>query len=311
MPIAGKLIVHRLIEEIQQLCQAPIHHIGFIVKDLPPLTKAQLTAMATALGAEAHFYEQTEALGTAHAIACAAPLLQGPTLVAFADTLFKNHHPLNIDQEGIICVKQVEDPSAFGVVQTDARGMIIDFVEKPTQFVSDLAIIGIYYFKHGEALLQAIRHIIQQKHHHQGEYQLTSALKHMQQTGYAFSPQTVDTWLDCGNKSACLNANHFFLTHLQQSQQDTVAKSATIQNSTLIPPVYIGEQVVIENTVLGPYVSVGNHTRITNTHITHSILQEYAVIHQAHLTNSIIGHHVQLIGRSSAVDVGDYNHIDL
>ncbi|MHB9147012.1 MAG: sugar phosphate nucleotidyltransferase [Candidatus Amoebophilus sp.] len=308
IPIAGKSIVERLLEEINLIYQGPIRHIGFIVKDLPTSIKSQLENMATELGAQAHFYEQSEALGTAHAIACAAPLLQGPVIVAFSDTLFKGSLPLDVSKEGVIWVNKVKNPSSFGVVQVDSDNLITDFVEKPTEFVSDLAIIGIYYLKKGEILLQAIQHIIDQQICKGGEYQLTSALTYMQQQGYQFSTQTIDEWLDCGNKEACLHTNQRFL-HFLQNTKGMIANSAEIYNSTIIPPVYIGEKVILEHTVLGPYVSVGHNTHIKGSRITNSIIQEHTKIDKVILTNSMIGNHVHIKGKCTEIDTGDYNTI--
>jgi len=308
IPIAGKSIVKRLLEEINSLYQGPIKHIGFIVNDLAPSIKSQLENMVTELGAQAHFYEQSETLGTAHAIACAAPLLQGPVIIAFSDTLFKGSLSLDIGKEGVIWVNKVKNPSSFGVVQVGPDNLITDFVEKPTEFVSDLAIIGIYYFKKGEMLLQAIRHIIDQQICKGGEYQLTSALTYMQQQGYQFSTQTIDEWLDCGNKEACLHTNQRFL-HFLQDTKGMVANSAQINNSTIIPPVYIGEKVTIEHTVLGPYVSVGHNTHIKGSRIANSIIQEHTKIDKAILTNSMIGNYVHIEGKCTEIDAGDYNTI--
>jgi glucose-1-phosphate thymidylyltransferase len=310
IPIAGKPIVKRILEEIDTLYKGPIGHIGFIIKDLPSSTKSQLKDIATELGAQAHFYEQTEALGTAHAIACAAPILEGPVVIAFSDTLFKGSLPLDISKEGVIWVNKVKDPSSFGVVQVGPDNLITDFIEKPTEFISDLAIVGIYYFKKGEILLQAIQHIIDQKVCNGGEYQLTSVLTYMQQQGYQFTTQTIEEWLDCGNKEACLHTNQQFL-HFLEDTEGMVANSAQIHNSTIIPPVYVGENVIIKHTILGPYVSVGHHTHITGSHITNSIVQEHARVNNVNLSNSMIGNHVHIQGKYTEVDAGDYNTIIL
>jgi glucose-1-phosphate thymidylyltransferase len=310
IPIAGKSIVERLLEEIKSIYQGPIKHVGFIVKDLPTHIKCQLENMAAEIGAQPHFYEQEEALGTAHAIACAAALLQGPILIAFSDTLFKGNIPLDTSKEAVIWVNKVKNPSSFGVVQVGSNSLVTDFVEKPIEFVSDLAIIGIYYFKKGDMLLQAIQHIIDQQICKGGEYQLTSALTHMQQQGYQFSTQTIDEWLDCGNKEACLHTNQRFLEYLQNTK-DMVANSAQIINSTIIPPVYIGEKAIIEHTILGPHVAVGSNTHVTGSHITNSIIQEHARIDKVNLTNSMIGNHVYIEGKCAEIDAGDYNTIIL
>lgn len=308
MPIAGKPIVARLIEEIQAACPIPIDTIGFVVNELAPDTQAALTQLAQEIGAQAQFYSQKEALGTAHAVLCAASLLQGPVIVAFADTLFKSHFTLNKDQESVIWVKKVKDPSSFGVAQLDDQGRVTAFIEKPARFVSDLAIIGIYYFREGAQLHQALQNLVEQDIRKDGEYQLTAALEAMQQQGVQFATQTVDEWLDCGNKDATLHANERFLTFLQ-GNKDLIAPTAQLHNTVLIPPVYVGEQVVLKNTVLGPHVSVGSHTHISDTRIQNSIVQTHSTIENAILKDSIVGNHVHFSGKSATVSIGDYTMI--
>ena len=309
IPIAGKPIVARLVEEIQAACPVPINTIGFVVNELEPDTQAHLTQLAEDIGAQAQFYPQHEALGTAHAILCAAALLQGPVIVAFADTLFKSQFTLDKDQESVIWVKQVQDPSAFGVVQLDDHKKVTAFVEKPASFVSDLAIIGIYYFREGVQLHQALKDLIARNVRKDGEYQLTAALEAMQQQGVQFVTQTVDEWLDCGNKDATLHTNQRFLTFLQDDK-NLIAPTAQLQNSVLIPPVYIGEQVVIKDTVLGPHVAVGSHTHIRDARIQNSIVQTHSTIENAIMKNSIIGNHVYFSGKNAAVSIGDYTTIE-
>ena len=308
LPIAGKPIVARLVEEVRAACTIPIDTIGFVVSELEAAPQAQLTQLAQDMGAQAQFYRQHEAQGTAHAVLCAAALLQGPVIVAFADTLFKHHFALDLDQESVIWVKKVQDPSAFGVVKLDAQGMVTAFVEKPTSFVSDLAIIGIYYFREGAQLGQALQSLVEQGIRREGEYQLTAALEAMHRQGVLFATQAVDEWLDCGNKDATLHTNRRFLTFLQRDK-DLVAPTAQLRNSVLIPPVYLGEQVVVKNTVLGPYVSVGSHSYISDARIQNSIVQTHSTIENATMNNSIVGNHVYLAGKRAAVSIGDYTTI--
>ena len=137
-------------------------------------------------------------LGTAHAVLCAAEKLEGPVVVAFADTLFKADFKISQEDEGILWVKQIEDPSAFGVVKLNEQGHIIDFVEKPQTFVSDLAMIGIYYFKDGGRLRQELEYLIENNVIKSGEYQLPDALRRLTEAGVAFKPGTVEEWLDRG-----------------------------------------------------------------------------------------------------------------
>ncbi|MEL7065210.1 MAG: sugar phosphate nucleotidyltransferase, partial [Bacteroidota bacterium] len=261
--------------------------------------------MAHDIGAQARFYEQHEAQGTAHAVLCAAELLHGPVIVAFADTLFKSNFTLDTAQESIIWVKQIENPAAFGVVKLNAQGQVTGFVEKPQSFVSDLAIIGIYYFKEGAQLRRALQQLVDQRLQKEGEYQLTAALEAMVQAGVHFTTQAVEEWLDCGNKEATIHTNQRFLTFLQEDK-DLIAPTAQLQDSVVIPPVYIGEQVVVKNTVLGPYVSVGSHTCIEDARIQNSIIQTHSVLKNATLKNSMLGNHVHLTGKNAALSIGDY-----
>lgn len=308
IPIAGKPVVVRLVEEICAACSTPIRTIGFVINELEEATRAQLSQLAKTMGAQARFYEQPAAQGTAHAVLCAAELLEGPVIVAFADTLFKCASALDIDQESIIWVKKVHDPSAFGVVKLDTHNQVTDFVEKPTSFISDLAIIGIYYFKEGAQLGKALKELIGQNEQTDGEYQLTTALITMHKAGVRFSVQEVTEWLDCGNKAATLHANQRFLAFMT-GNKDLVSTTAKLHNSVLIPPVYLGEQVVIKNTVLGPYVSVGDHTQIKDARIHNSIIQTHSTISYATLGNSMLGNHVELTGKSLEVSIGDHTTI--
>ena len=207
IPIAGKPIVARLVEEVRATCTIPIRTIGFVVSELEADARVQLTQLAQGIGAQAIFYEQREAQGTAHAVLCAAALLQGPVIVAFADTLFKCDFTLDVDQESVIWVKKVQDPSAFGVVKLDAQNMVIDFVEKPTSFVSDLAIIGIYYFRNGQALQEELCYLVDHGVIKSGEYQLPDALRRLTEKGTIFKPGEVQEWLDCGNKTVTVETN--------------------------------------------------------------------------------------------------------
>jgi len=137
-----------------------VENIGFVIGDFGEEVESQLKAVAKELGATGHIFYQDKPLGTAHAILCAEPLITGKTLIAFADTLFDADYIIDTEQDGVIVVQQVADPSSFGVVQLSEDGYINNFVEKPETFVSDLAIIGIYYFKDGDFLKKEMQYLI-------------------------------------------------------------------------------------------------------------------------------------------------------
>lgn len=306
--IAGKPIVHWLVEDIVGVCDEPVKHIGFVIgRTFGEKVESDLLAIADKMGAEGHIYYQDEALGTAHAIYCAADLLEGKTIVAFADTLFMANFKLDSEKDAIIWVKKVEDPSAFGVVKLNAADEIVDFVEKPQEFVSDLAIIGIYYFKKGEDLRAEIKKLIDDDIKDSGEYQLTRVLKTLQLDGTTFVPGTVDKWLDCGNKVATVETHREYLSIIQH--KELKSKSAIFDNSIIIEPVYIGDNVTIENSVIGPYVSVGANSSIKESRINNSIIQESNDITNANLVNSMLGNFVTYEGKATDLSVGDYNSI--
>lgn len=308
IPIAGKPIVQRLAEDITQMVGEDLEEIAFIIGDFGEAVERDLLELAENLGAKGRIFHQEEPLGTGHAILCAAEALSGPVVVAFADTLFRADFTIDPSLDGVIWVKQVDDPSAFGVVQIAEDGTISDFVEKPTEFVSDLAIIGIYYFKSGENLRAELEYIIEHDIRDKGEYQLTTALEAMRVKGLKLYPGEVGDWMDCGNKDVTVETNQRVLDHLKGSP--LIASSAVSENSTIIPPCFIGEGVVLKNCTIGPHVSIGAKTTIENSTISNSIIQKNSQIFNAELSNSMIGNHVTYRGGSTSVSIGDFSVLE-
>tara|TARA_R110002073_G_scaffold325056_1_gene503598 strand:+ start:38384 stop:39400 length:1017 start_codon:yes stop_codon:yes gene_type:complete len=310
--IAGKPIVQRLVEDIASVVNQKIEEIAFIIgpasKGFPSNTEKQLLSIAKELGAKGSVYIQEEALGTAHAIYCAKESLSGPCVVAFADTLFKADFTLDAEADGAIWVKQVEDPSAFGVVKLN-DGFITDFVEKPQEFVSDLAIIGIYYFKNGDKLSQEIKYLIDNDIKPSGEFQLTEVLETLKQQGAKFIPGKVDVWMDCGKKDPTVDTNKQVLEFEHTKGNNLVSKSVVLENSEIIQPCYIGENVVLKNTKIGPYVSVGENSIVENSEISNSLIQANVEISNATLDNAMIGNHAKYNGNYTSVSIGDYTEL--
>jgi glucose-1-phosphate thymidylyltransferase len=235
---------------------------------------------------------------------CAEECLNGNVMVAFADTLFYADFKIEASDESVIYVQKVEDPSAFGVVKLNENNMITDFVEKPKEFVSDLAIIGIYYFKDGDYLRREMQYLLDNDIKEKGEYQLTNALENMKNKGTQFKPGQVKEWLDCGNKDATVYTNQRVLA-LNESNLKVPA-SATIINSTVIQPCFIGENVRIENSIVGPYVSVGEKSIIKKSVVENSIIQTNSKIEHACITNSMIGNYAILNNKMQDTSIGDF-----
>ncbi|MGS4345820.1 sugar phosphate nucleotidyltransferase [Myroides odoratus] len=311
IPIAGKPIVHRLVEDIAKVLNDKIEEIAFIIHEsFGKQTEKDLIAIAEKLGAKGTICYQNEALGTAHAILCAKESMQGPIVVAYADTLFRADFNLDKTADSVIWVKQVEDPSAFGVVQLNDKNEIVDFVEKPSTFVSDLAIIGIYFFKSGETLRKELEFLLDNNIIKGGEYQLTDALENMKQKGMRFVPGTVDEWMDCGNKDVTVDTNNRMLNFLEAEKANYVSTSVQLENSTIIPPCYIGDHVVLKNATIGPNVSLGDHSTVENATIKNSLIQTHAFIAHANLDNAMIGNHAKYNGNHTNISIGDYSVLD-
>jgi len=311
IPIAGKPIVHRLVEDIAKVINQPIDEIAFIIHEsFGKNVEKDLVAIAEKLGAKGTICYQNEALGTAHAILCAKESMQGPIVVAYADTLFRADFTLDSSADSVIWVKAVEDPSAFGVVQLNDKNEIVDFVEKPTEFVSDLAIIGIYFFKSAENLRSELEYLLDNKIEKGGEYQLTDALENMKQKGLRFVPGKVDEWMDCGNKNVTVDTNNRMLNFLHNDNEKLVASTAVLENSTIIPPCYIGENVVLKNATVGPNVSLGDNSKVENATIKNSLIQTNATVKNADLDNAMIGNFASFNGKFTNISIGDYSVLE-
>ena len=305
--IAGKPIVQRLVEDIVKVVDQKVEEIAFVIgPTFPKDTEEKLLAIAKGLGAVGKVSVQENALGTAHAIQCAQESLDGPCVVAFADTLFKADFTLDGDTDGAIWVKQVEEPSGYGVVKIK-DGIITDFVEKPDEFISDLAIIGIYYFKSGEILREEIQYLLDNNILDKGEFQLTNALENMKQKGLKFVPGQVNEWMDCGNKEITVDTNSKILKFSKEAQENLIAESVVLENSKIIEPCYIGENVILRNTTIGPNVSLGDDSIVENSHIADSLIQTKTTIKNANLKEAMIGNNAYFDGEFKSVSIGDYS----
>ena len=303
---AGQSIVEHLIGQISQAVKEPIEEIAFITGHFGQKTENDLRQAAQNIGAKASIYYQEEALGTAHAILCAAPSLQGPVVVAFADTLFYCSAPLDTSRDSVIWTKQVSDPSAFGVVLTDAHRQITGFVEKPKTPVSDLAIIGIYFFKDGGNLRNELQYLIDHDVRKGNEYQLTDALQNMMEIGLRFYSESVDEWLDCGNKEATVQTHARVLEH----RGHFVNPNAQVEQSVIVPPCHIAAGAVIRHSVVGPYVTVEAGSQIERSVVSDTIVQQNARIENIVLHNAMMGTEAVAAAHAVSVNLSDYSRSD-
>ncbi len=311
IPIAGKPIVHRLVEDIAGVLNQPIEEIAFIIHEsFGKKVEEELVAIAQKLGAKGTIYYQNEALGTGHAIMCAEASLSGPAVIAYADTLIRADFDLDATADSVIWVKQVDQPEAFGVVNLNENNEIIELVEKPKEFVSDLAVIGIYYFKDVGVLKNELQLVIKNNIIHGGEYQINDGIKQMMAKGMKFVPGEVDEWMDCGNKDVTVDTNNRMLNFLHNDGIHLIDYDVKQENSTIIPPCYIGEDVVLINATVGPNVSLGKGCHVINSTIKNSLIQTHSHIKNATLDNAMIGNHVNYDGNFTSISIGDYSVLE-
>ncbi|MFM9827083.1 sugar phosphate nucleotidyltransferase [Flavobacterium sp.] len=311
IPIAGKPIVHRLVEDIAGVLNQDIEEIAFIIHEsFGKKVEEELLAIAKKLGAKGTIYYQNEALGTGHAIMCAKESLSGPAVIAYADTLIRANFDLDQTADSVIWVKKVDQPEAFGVVNLNQDNEIIELVEKPKEYVSDLAVIGIYYFKDVAVLKNELQIVLDNNIIHGGEYQINDGIKQMMAKGMKFVPGEVTEWMDCGNKEVTVETNSRMLGFLHNDGEQLVANNLKQQNSTIIPPCYIAEDVILINASVGPNVSLGRGCHISDSSIKNSLVQTHSHIKNANLDNAMIGNHANFDGNFTSISIGDYSVLE-
>ncbi|MDG2052696.1 MAG: sugar phosphate nucleotidyltransferase [Flavobacteriaceae bacterium] len=310
IPVAGKPIVHRLVADIVGLLNEPIEEIAFILGD-PAWFGADviesLKELASDLEAKVSIYRQLKPLGTGHAIMCAENSLSGPAVIAYADTLIRADFDLDKDVDSIIWTKKVTNPDAYGVVNLNKNNEITELVEKPTEFISDQAVIGIYYFKDVAVLKKELQYIIDNNIINGGEYQINDGIKRMMAHGKVFKTATVDEWMDCGNKEVTIETNRRMLGFLNQNKEALVSDNVNLINSKIIEPCFIGEGVILKNSTVGPFASIGANTIIEDSNVKNSIIQTHTLIKNAILDNAMIGNYATYDGNFTNVSLGDYS----
>lgn len=300
LKIAGKSLVQRIVEDLTNSSNNKFEEIHFIIGDFGEEVEKELVKIATNIGTDGFIHYQEEPLGTAHAIYCAEEALLGDVIIAFADTLFVGDFSINNNDEAIIWTMRVNNPENYGVVITNEQKEITGFSEKPQYFVSDEAIIGIYYFKKAELLKRKIEILFQNKMLVNGEYQLTDALEMLLEDKISIKSANISKWLDCGNKDEFLNSAKSILIRENQKAND-------YKNTKIINPVYIGENVKIKDSVIGPYVAIEDNTIVNNSSIERSIVYSNSNIENSLIKDSIIGNNTVLIKARGILNVGDFS----
>ena len=250
--------------------------------------------------------EQTEQLGTADAIRLAEPLVAGPVLIVFVDTLFQADLGLireRPDVDGIVWAKDVEDYQRFGVIVHDDEGFMQRIVEKPKEPVSRLANIGLYYVRDVDLLFEGIAHVMAQPPK-LGEYFLTDAFQYMIDRGDRLLTAEVTEWWDCGKPETLLDTNRRVL-------EAGAGRGREPRDGAVVTgPVCVAEDVVLEDTELGPNVSVAEGSVIRRSRLRDTIVGAGVVLEDCELSSSLVGDHARLRGLRGSVSLGDHAEVD-
>lgn len=308
LPVAGKMIVERIVETFARTLDRTIDEIVFILgPDFGQEIKDALKAMSDRQNAKARFRVQESAEGTAHAVYCAEEDLSGECIIVFADTIFDMEGSVSIENaDSVVWLKEVDDPSRFGVA-VEKEGKITDFVEKPDESISNLAIIGVYYFKEAEQLKKEIEYLLNNNIRGKGnEFQLTDALDRLLKNDKVFRKATVDQWLDCGTLPAWLETSGI----ITEKEYEEINEDR-FPDTKIIPPVYIGDNVELENCIVGPKASIAKGTTLKKCTIRNSLIQKQSHLEDCNIANSTIGRHVELKGVEQEVHLGDHSKIGI
>ncbi|MDI6769590.1 MAG: sugar phosphate nucleotidyltransferase [Anaerolineales bacterium] len=261
--------------------------------------------------ARVHYVLQSVMKGQSDALWLARQYLSGPMLMVFSDTLIETDFSFlaNESADGVAWVKAVPDPRRFGVAEVDKDGWVTHFTEKPETCDNNLAVVGCYYFKSGEALISAIEEQFRRKVECKGEYFLVDAINILLERGAKMRTQSVDIWLDTGTIEATLETNRYLLERLN-------VPTFQPSNVKIVPPVFIHETAEIVNSTIGPYVSIGAGCKITDSRIEDSILEAGVTVDAAALTGSFIGRQAKVEGRGAEgqpmkLNIGDDSSVKL
>lgn len=228
---------------------------------------------------------QSNPQGLGEAISLALPYVDDdePLLIILGDTLFEaDLSILENASENILYTYKVADPRRFGVAVVGTTGRIERLVEKPQEFVSDEAIVGIYYIKDTKVLKESLKFLMDNDIRTKNEFQLTDALEMMIQKGCHFRTAPVSKWLDCGLAETLLDTNAHVLARNDNST-DFVKDGVKV-----IAPCHIGKNVRLSNCTVGPNVAVGDNCVVENSTVSDAVLWDGVSVCDKKLENVIV-----------------------
>lgn len=296
--VGQKPIIHYIIDKLIE------EGISEVVLILSPGGEGIQSYIKKAFKIKTSCYFQSEVKGIAHAINIAADELKDePVLINLGDTIFEGDVAQTIKgQYSSLGVKKVDNPKSYGVVELDDNSFVTRLVEKPEKFVSNLAIVGVYFFKSGLRLKESIDTIMKKKIKTKDEFQITDAIENMVENGEKITTFDIEEWHDCGNRENLIKSNRFILKKYGSYPK--------IPGSIIVEPCSVNPKTDITHSLIGPYVTIGKGARVINSIIKDSIIGENTLVENMVLNNSIIGNNAVIKGNESSLNIGDTSSLD-
>lgn len=297
--VAGKPVMEYVLDDVKRL-----HNVEQIVYITGHLKEKVEEFARSCTDIPSVFIEQKVQDGTAGAVALAREYVDQPVLIIFVDTIFDTDLSIieSSEADGIIWTKEVEDYQRFGVVVTDDAGFMTKIVEKPKTPISKRANIGLYYIRNWKLLYEGIATVLKQAPNN-GEWYLTDAFQYMIDHGAKIRVVDVEGWYDAGKLDTLIETNRAML------ERGRARAPQSVENSTIINPVYIEAGVTIRNSIVGPNVSVGEGSSIDGSTLSDTIIETNATIRTSTLTHSLVGHNTVVEGVSGEVTIGDHSEV--
>ncbi|MBI5808839.1 MAG: NTP transferase domain-containing protein [Ignavibacteriales bacterium] len=296
--VGGKPILGHIIEKLlsEQIYNATFV-VGYLGEKIVEYVKKYYPEL------NSNFVTQDIALGLGHAIHVAVPTIKEEEIfIILGDTIFDvDLHSVFQKKMSSLGVKYVEDPSRFGVAVCN-DGLISKLIEKPQTPISKLALVGLYYIRNTNLMIESLNELFEKEIKTKGEYQLTDALQLMIEKGEQFTTFNVDGWYDCGKSETLLSTNRFLL--------ETKGTNRKVDNNVIIDPVYISESAIVKNSVIGPFTTISENCVVEESIIRNSILSPNSHVKKSMLDNSIIGMNAIIKGNYKKLNAGDSSEIE-
>ncbi|NNL31535.1 MAG: NTP transferase domain-containing protein [Gemmatimonadetes bacterium] len=302
LKVAGKPVLAYILDDLVEL---GVTEVVFIVGYLREAVEEWIGEEYPQL--TGHFVVQEVQDGTAGAIALAEPYVDEDVLIIFADAVLEVDYgltrTLGAEYGAVLWAKEVEDYQRYGVIVTNDDGTMKRIVEKPSEPVSKLANIGLYYIRDHELLFEGVRHALASEPGPSGEFYLTDAFQYMVDQGSLLTTAPVEGWWDAGKPETLLETNG----HLLATRRGGVDAGAHVEGAEIIEPVRIEAGVHVHGGIIGPNVTLEAGAVVEGCELRDTVIGARTRLESVRLHDSIVGADARLSGVSGSALVADHS----